>query len=468
MNKKAPYFVYILMIAIGALQMGCRQSAAPITPSCLDAAAPGCDPVDDGGDDTGGGEEDTSLVVLNDIVASIVAPTTIKLSWVWSNSNYDQVVSYEIKRRIVGYAIYDPLVTIDVVDGVTPASYYNDTTSSGDKVEYQIILHYVSDPDAIYLVSGISYHAMMQNFVVTYTDYDATKTTWTWTNTNFTNLSYYLVKRKKYSEPWPVGYITPPLYGEPTEFIDSAPGASTVTYRFELHYTDGDVVSVDTLSKTYESPTVTGITAAANDGGIKIDWSWLNSTHTDAIDSYDIQRKPTYYGAWTSINTIDVPFGTSPATTYTDYGSAGVAVVYRIFINYHYATDAYSSSTVSVDLPDPLAAPTGFGATVGMTDAYLNWNYGLFATNVDEFKVEFVVTRSDGTIIDTEEPISNINYVNYISTVGTYNQYYWSMASTECHWADAANIQFKVQALPIDPAMGSASAVVESALIPCP
>lgn len=450
--------------------MGCRQSAAPISPSCLDAAAPGCDPIDDGDDGTGGDggeEEDTSLIVLNDVAASIVAPTTLKLSWTWSNSNYDQVVSYEIKRRIVGYAIYDPLVTINVVDGVTPASYYNDAASGGDKVEYLIILHYEVEPDATYHISGITYHPFMENFVVTFLDYDQTKTTWTWTNTNFTNLSYYLVKRKKYSEPWPLGYITSPLYGEPTEFIDSAPGASTVTYRFELHYTDGDVVSVDTLSKTYESPTVTGITAAPNDGGIKIDWSWLNSTHFDAIDSYDIQRKPTYYGAWTSINTIDVPFGTSPATTYTDYGSGGVPVIYRIFINYHFATDAYSSSTLSVDLPDPLAAPTDFEILSYGSSASLQWDYSPTAPNVDQFVIHTIVTDVDGIVKDT------VSYANDFFSdfygIATYNYYFYSLnTQTECIYTDGEFIQFKIQALPVNEALASASAWVESDIIPCP
>ncbi len=466
MNKKAPYFIYILMIAIGALQMGCRQSAAPITPSCLDAAAPGCDPVDDGGDDTGGGEEDTSLVVLNDVAGSIVAPTTIKLSWTWSNSNYDAVASYEIQRRIVGYALYTSLATIDVVDGITPASYYNDATSGGDKVEYQIILHYEAEADAIYHVDAISYHPMMQNLVVTFLDYDQTKVTWDWSNTNFANLNYYLVLRKKNAEvTWT--YTGSPIYSEPTEFIDATPGASTVTYRFELHYTDGDVVNVDTLSKYYDAPTVSGLTAAASDGAIDLNWSWLNATHADAIDYYEIQRKPTYYGAWASIATIDVPFGSSPATTYTDSSSGGVPVVYRIFINYHYSVDAYTFATVSVDLPDPLAAPTDFEILSYGSSASLQWDYSPTASNVDQFVIHTIVTDVDGIVKDT------VSYANDFFSdfygIATYNYYFYSLnTQTECMYTDGEFIQFKIQALPINEALASASAWVESDIIPCP
>jgi hypothetical protein len=267
MTKKVSYFIYILVIVLGAVQLGCRKSSIP---------------------------DDVSEVLTAPSNVSGVALTLTQAQVTWTNPDFVDIfyVSIEYKKTTdASFQVAESVSNLSqyTITGLTANTDYDIRLQSidvnGNKSDYSPVV-------AINTGEGVMIKPTVDSISVVALPLSQIKVTWTWSNTNFELLDSYEVQRS------PVGLSdwatinTINVNGTPLmEYIDNY-ASGGVVYRIKTNYTGGlssysttsnsvDLFSLDSPNGFYTFSEYVGF------GGVYyLKTKWNYGTSEDNVDFF--------------------------------------------------------------------------------------------------------------------------------------------------------------------------------------
>lgn len=86
----------------------------------------------------GGGDPGTATCpVAQMLIASVINPTTVQLSWGWSSGNYSNMDAYQVQRKLFSSSAWSTVHNV-IVNGV-PAVSYTDAAAPTGEIHYRIV-----------------------------------------------------------------------------------------------------------------------------------------------------------------------------------------------------------------------------------------------------------------------------------------------------------------------------------------
>lgn len=448
MTKKLPQFglLAILTLSIGYLS-SCGQTPIETT--------------------TDSSPNISGLPAVTDLVAE---PSLTEIDLSWTNPDYSSPYYIRVQYKKSSEEQFQVAATLEgesgyVLTDLASLQEYNiriqTITADGKSSSYSDEIKATTKFKEVVTVK----YPAMQNLVAVFLEHDSTKSTWTWSETDFSNFDSLDVYRKKYEETdWT--FVKTFTTGV-VQYLEN-PQASKVAYRYTVNYKDGTSANFETSPISYSLPNVTALTAAVVSNDIKLTMTWVNTTHSDGLKSYDIQRKGVSEATFLTIATV-LTSGAVPVNTYTDtmVTSLNGSVVYRIKANYNYDSPGYDYSPISDSatiLATPLADPTGVYATSTSFSDHIDthWTYGLGVQYAEEFKVDYAVKSLSGSPLGT-----TTRYITYVSNQSSYYDDTFLFLSSPCQAPGASYVDVTVQALSSNMLGNTNSSVISAGKIGC-
>lgn len=418
---------------------------------------------------------DTSpnISAISPVTDLVAEPALTEIGLTWTNPDYASPYYVRVQFKKSDESVYQVAATLE------GASSYQ-LTNLASLQEYDIRVQTITADgkssaysDEIKSTTDFAQtelkHPTLINAVTSFLEYNSVKTTWTWSETDFSNLASVDIYRQTYSSGTWVD-TTKHVSSTDVSFSEN-PAASSVKYRFTINYKDGQSANIEPTGVSYTLPNVTVVSAAVigitPNQDIKLTLTWVNTTHSDGLKSYEIQRKGVSDISYSTIATIDTS-GTVPVNTYTDtmVTSSNGSVTYRIKANYYYDSTGYDYSPASGAVAiaaTPLADPTSVSITSsgGSDHATLSWTYSASAVNV-EFEIASIAVSDTGGQYPSYETIPyELGKSSY-----SYEKYFANTACAAGH-AFASKLKFTIQAKPIDANVNTASNVIATGEVSC-
>jgi hypothetical protein len=87
----------------------------------------------------GGGGGDTTCPVAQGLAAAVISPTQVQLSWTWSSSNYSELDTYLVQRKLTSTNANAWLDVEEIVVSGTPSITYMDIAAIPGEIHYRIV-----------------------------------------------------------------------------------------------------------------------------------------------------------------------------------------------------------------------------------------------------------------------------------------------------------------------------------------
>ncbi len=148
MKQKMQALLYYMLIILAVYITGCRNTPGagePVEEPNPTSTNQNTDP----------SEEEPTCPVAESILAVVQSSTSATISWNWDQSDYAELDSYIIQRKLVSESAWTDL--IDVAVSGTPTETFTDSSAIPGEIHYRI----VSDCDAT------TYHSVVSNSVTT-------------------------------------------------------------------------------------------------------------------------------------------------------------------------------------------------------------------------------------------------------------------------------------------------------------